>query len=100
MLLPRLLLCALALALPAVPSLVLAEQDPPVALANYQVGSKLQAKHDCTVKGFAIKKDATLTVSAVNKNDKNAIESLDLTFQGMNIDGVDLATVQANFRQL
>jgi len=95
---PRLFGCALALAGLAVPSFVLLDAAPAVAApVAYQVGNKLRAKQDCTVKGYAIKRGVVLTVTGVTKNDKGDVATVDLSFSGMSIDAVDVETVNGNF---
>ena len=66
----RRVICALALALPAMGSLVLVDPSPAVAApAAYQVGMKLRAKQSCTVQGYAIKEGVVLTVAAVQTDE-------------------------------
>ncbi len=65
--------------------------------ARYRVGARLRARQACTVQGYAIKKGVVLTVVAVNQNDEGKVGSLDLSFSGMTISGVDVATVQKYF---
>jgi hypothetical protein len=95
---PRLVVCALALAWPMLPSVVLLRPTPVVAAQPaYQVGTKLKAKQDCTIKGYAIKRGVVLTVTGVTKNPKGDVVTVDLSFSGMSIDAVDVETVNGNF---
>jgi hypothetical protein len=64
--------------------------------ANYPVGTRLKAKRDCTLKGFAIKKGVVLTVSAVHDDGK----ALDLEFSGMTISGVQHGQVASLFNRV
>jgi len=105
MLFPKVLSCLLASALLAAaiaaPTGVLL--TPAVAnaapAAHYRVGARLRATQDCTVRGYAIKKGVVLTVVAVNQDDEGKVGSLDLSFSGMTISGVDVGTVQKYFRR-
>jgi hypothetical protein len=63
---------------------------------SYPVGSRLKAKRDCTLKGFAIKKGVVLTVSAVQDDGK----AVDLEFSGMTIAGVPSAQVASLFNRV
>jgi hypothetical protein len=63
---------------------------------SYPVGTRLKAKRDCTLQGFAIKKGVVLTVAAVNEDGK----SVDLQFSGMTISGVQRAQVASLFQRV
>jgi hypothetical protein len=105
MLFPRVLFCLLASALFAVaiaaPAGIVIVPDVADAApaASYRVGARLRAKQNCTVRGYAIKKGVVLTVVAVNQNDEGKVGSLDLSFSGMTISGVEVETVQKYFRR-
>jgi hypothetical protein len=75
--------------------------EPPTALAAprpaYQVGMRLRAQQDCTVRGYAIKKGVVLSVAAVHTNDRGSVAALDLAFSGMTIAGVSVQTVRRYF---
>lgn len=95
---PRILACVLALVVPATALVVVADPSPAAAAQPaYDVGTRLKARQDCTIGGYAIKKGVVLTVTAVTRNDKNEVTAVDLSFEGMNISQVDIATVKANF---
>jgi hypothetical protein len=104
MLFPRVLSCLFASALfasaVAAPTAVVLAPGLAAAApaARYRVGARLRAKQDCTVQGYAIKKGVVLTVVAVNQNEEGKVGSLDLSFSGMTISGVDVETVQKYFR--
>jgi hypothetical protein len=63
---------------------------------TYRVGTKLKAKRDCTLHGYAIKKGVVLTVSSVS-DDGNAV---DLAFSGMTITGVKNGQVASLFQRV
>jgi hypothetical protein len=96
MLFPRLLICALASAVPLIAPAASAERWPDDALldlASYRVGQRLKATQDCTIKGYAIKKDVILTVAAVHTDDQGKVSAVDLAFSGITIANVDAGTV-------
>jgi hypothetical protein len=100
MLFPRLLICTLALAALLVAPAASADPAPDEALlelASYRVGQRLQARQACTIQGYAIKKDVILTVAAVHADDAGKVSAVDLTFSGMTIANVDVATVDKYF---
>ena len=106
MLFPRTLDCLLAAALlgwgVAAPVGILLSPSLANAapVAHYRVGSRLRATQACTVQGYAIKKGVVLTVVAVNQDEEGKTASLNLSFSGMTISGVDLATVKKYFRSV
>lgn len=63
---------------------------------TYRVGTKLKAKRDCTLQGYAIKKGVVLTVASVN-DDGSAV---DLEFSGMTISGVKNGQVASLFQRV
>jgi hypothetical protein len=63
---------------------------------TYRVGTKLNAKRDCTLQGFAIKKGVVLTVSSVSDDGK----AVDLEFSGMTISGVNNGQVASLFQRV
>jgi hypothetical protein len=100
MLARRLSICTVALAV-TIPGLVAVSVVAPAeAVAapgpGYRVGTRLKAKRDCTVKGFAIKKGVVLTVSSVNDDGK----AVDLEFSGMTIPQVAHGTLESLFRRI
>ena len=103
MLSPRALTSMLTMAaigsLSLAPAVVMLHPAPAVAqpAAHYHLGMRLKAKHDCTVKGYAIKKGVVLSVVFVHKDDQGKASAVDLSFSGMTIAGVDVGTVHHNF---
>jgi hypothetical protein len=105
MLSPRLvshtLFCSLAAAVVLAPAVLVMQPGLAVAapVPHYQVGTRLRAKQDCTVKGYAIKKGVVLSVAAVHKGDQGQVAAVDLAFSGMIIGGVDVETVSRYFKR-
>jgi hypothetical protein len=88
---------AFAVALPAAALVsVASESEAQAAPAPYRVGTKLKAKRDCTLQGYAIKKGVVLTVSSVSDDGK----AVNLEFSGMTIHGVQRAQVSSLFHRV
>jgi hypothetical protein len=89
---------ALAGALPV--SVMLSVALPAEAIAapgpGYRVGTRLKAKRDCTIQGYAIKKGVVLTIASVRDDGK----SVDLEFSGMTIREVSRSTIDSMFKRV
>ncbi len=90
------IMVALAVASPAGPISVLTASEAQAAPAAYRVGTKLKAKRDCTLQGYAIKKGVVLTVSSVSDDGK----SVSLEFSGMTIRDVTQSQVSSLFQRV
>jgi hypothetical protein len=97
----RTLICSLAWAVVLAPGVWAVQPGLAVAAPapHYQVGTRLRAKQDCTVKGYAIKKGVVLSVAAVHKGAQGKVAAVDLAFSGMIIGGVDVETVSRYFKR-
>jgi hypothetical protein len=93
-------ICAVAFAgvVPATVSLSVASPTEAMAAPGpgYPVGTRIKAKRDCTLKGYAIKKGVVLTVSALHEDGK----AMDLEFSGMTISGVQRGQVDSLFNRV